>query len=212
MSVLRLTVSGNLYVGEACRISKFELGRKTGSQSWGKNVNGGGVFGVCTVAADCMTQQAGFLGGEIGVPPPGVGAGSRGRRRGQRLSRRCRELPYSEVRRRPGPAGAAGRGAFPSRPCDHSDCQEAQHPDQEEARASASTSAAARCRSRPSISRTTSPASPSSARWTGDAGEPCSSPQVYRKLKAGPPHLQRLSRDAARCRVAGADDQVPRPR
>jgi DNA-binding beta-propeller fold protein YncE len=34
-------------------------------RAWGKDVNGGGVFGVCTVAASCLPGTFGGLGGEL---------------------------------------------------------------------------------------------------------------------------------------------------
>ncbi|MGZ5420061.1 MAG: hypothetical protein ACXWES_06040 [Solirubrobacterales bacterium] len=45
----------------------------TWERAWGKNVNGGGVFGICTIAPNCMTTQltppaSNGLGGEMGGP------------------------------------------------------------------------------------------------------------------------------------------------
>src|SRR5262245_14860310 len=40
----------------------------TWERAWGKNVNGGGVFGVCTVAASCLAGSTGALGGENNGP------------------------------------------------------------------------------------------------------------------------------------------------
>jgi tripartite motif-containing protein 71 len=61
--------SGNVYVADATnhRIQKFD---SSGSwqRAWGKNVNGGGVFGVCTVASSCLVGTPGVLGGEMGTP------------------------------------------------------------------------------------------------------------------------------------------------
>lgn len=37
-------------------------------RAWGKGVNGGAVYGVCTVAASCATGSAGGLGGEMSAP------------------------------------------------------------------------------------------------------------------------------------------------
>src|SRR6476659_9257097 len=37
----------------------------TWERAWGKGVNGGGVFGVCTVAASCLAGTNGGLGGEM---------------------------------------------------------------------------------------------------------------------------------------------------
>ncbi len=61
--------SGNVYVAELGnnRIQKFNSSG-TWERAWGKNVNGGGVFGVCTVAASCQAGSAGGLGGEMNFP------------------------------------------------------------------------------------------------------------------------------------------------
>src|SRR6266508_2144093 len=40
----------------------------TWDRAWGKDVNGGGVFGVCTVAASCKEGVPGGLGGEMRFP------------------------------------------------------------------------------------------------------------------------------------------------
>ena len=37
-------------------------------RAWGKNVNGSGVFGVCTLAASCLPGDQGVLGGELNNP------------------------------------------------------------------------------------------------------------------------------------------------
>jgi tripartite motif-containing protein 71 len=37
-------------------------------RAWGWNVNGGGVFGICTVAADCQKGTQGGLGGQFNFP------------------------------------------------------------------------------------------------------------------------------------------------
>jgi DNA-binding beta-propeller fold protein YncE len=73
--------AGNVYIAEnamanGSRVQKFG---PAGSflAAWGKNVNGGGVFGVCTVAADCLAGTAGSLGGELDHPY-GVAAGPQG--------------------------------------------------------------------------------------------------------------------------------------
>jgi tripartite motif-containing protein 71 len=60
---------GNVYVADTTnnRIQKFD---STGAweRAWGKNVNGGGVFGICTVASSCLAGSAGVLGGEMNAP------------------------------------------------------------------------------------------------------------------------------------------------
>ncbi len=65
--------SSNVYVADGGnqRIQKFDSSG-TWLRAWGKNVNGGGVFGVCTVAASCMAGSIGALGGEM-FQPVGVG-------------------------------------------------------------------------------------------------------------------------------------------
>jgi tripartite motif-containing protein 71 len=70
--------SGNVYVADWLneRIQKFNASG-TWERAWGKNVNGGGVFGVCTVASSCQTGTTGTLGGEISVPA-GVATDSTG--------------------------------------------------------------------------------------------------------------------------------------
>jgi NHL repeat-containing protein len=59
--------AGNSYVDESHRIQKFD---SSGNwlRAWGKNVNGGGVFGICTVAASCQAGAQGALGGELSGP------------------------------------------------------------------------------------------------------------------------------------------------
>src|SRR5262249_14241879 len=58
--------AGNVYVAElgSSRISKFD---SSGNwlRSWGKGVNGGGAFGICTVASSCQAGSSGDLGGEM---------------------------------------------------------------------------------------------------------------------------------------------------
>jgi hypothetical protein len=61
---------GNLYVaddGTSHRVQKFST---TGvwERAWGKNVNGGGVFGICTIAASCQAGASGGLAGEMNIP------------------------------------------------------------------------------------------------------------------------------------------------
>jgi tripartite motif-containing protein 71 len=60
---------GNVYVAESnnSRIQKFD---SSGNflRAWGKNVNGGAVFGICTVAASCQQGTVGSLGGEFNAP------------------------------------------------------------------------------------------------------------------------------------------------
>jgi hypothetical protein len=61
--------AGNVYVVERDnqRIEKFD---SSGNwlRAWGKDVNGGGVFGICTSAAGCSAGMAGGLGGEMDFP------------------------------------------------------------------------------------------------------------------------------------------------
>jgi hypothetical protein len=61
--------AGNVYVSEGGnhRIQKFDSSG-TWQRAWGKNVNGGGVFGVCTVASSCLAGTTGGLGGEMNNP------------------------------------------------------------------------------------------------------------------------------------------------
>src|ERR671918_1324270 len=40
----------------------------TWDRAWGKNVNGGGAFGICTAAASCLPGTTGGLGGEMNLP------------------------------------------------------------------------------------------------------------------------------------------------
>ena len=40
----------------------------TWQQAWGKNVNGGGAFGVCTAALSCQAGTTSGLGGELYWP------------------------------------------------------------------------------------------------------------------------------------------------
>jgi NHL repeat-containing protein len=60
---------GNVYVADASnnRIQKFDSSG-TWDRAWGKNVNGGGAFGICTVAGDCLSGTTGGLGGEMNFP------------------------------------------------------------------------------------------------------------------------------------------------
>jgi hypothetical protein len=70
--------AGNVYVADTFnnRIQKFDSSG-TFDRAWGVNVNGGGVFGVCTVAANCLTGTGGGLGGEM-LFPVGVSTDSGG--------------------------------------------------------------------------------------------------------------------------------------
>src|SRR5262245_5569541 len=40
----------------------------TWERAWGKGVNGGAAFGVCTLASSCASGQVGGLGGEMHTP------------------------------------------------------------------------------------------------------------------------------------------------
>jgi tripartite motif-containing protein 71 len=70
--------AGNVYVAEDGnqRIQKFD---SSGNwlRAWGKNVNGGGVFGVCTVAGSCLAGAPGGLAGEMNNPE-GIAADAAG--------------------------------------------------------------------------------------------------------------------------------------
>jgi hypothetical protein len=61
--------ASNVYLAERSnnRIQRFDSAG-TWERAWGKNVNGGGVFGVCIVAANCLAGTSGGLGGEMGSP------------------------------------------------------------------------------------------------------------------------------------------------
>jgi NHL repeat-containing protein len=59
--------AGNVYVADQNRIQKFDSSGAW-QRAWGKNVNGGGVFEVCTVASSCLTGSSGSLGGEMNTP------------------------------------------------------------------------------------------------------------------------------------------------
>jgi tripartite motif-containing protein 71 len=61
--------SGNVYVADALnnRIQKFNSSGGF-DRAWGVNVNGAGVFGVCTSAASCLSGSSGGLGGEMFFP------------------------------------------------------------------------------------------------------------------------------------------------
>ena len=61
--------AGNVYVDDEVnqRIQKFDSAG-TFQRAWGKNVAGGGVFGICTVAASCLAGSNGSLGGELDAP------------------------------------------------------------------------------------------------------------------------------------------------
>jgi hypothetical protein len=60
--------AGNIYVADGAndRIQKFD---SSGNwiAAWGKGVNGGSKFGICTVASHCHTGSAGGLGGAINL-------------------------------------------------------------------------------------------------------------------------------------------------
>jgi hypothetical protein len=61
--------AGNVYVADTSnqRIQEFD---SSGNwiRAWGKGVNGGGAFGICTVAANCQVGMFGGLGGEFNYP------------------------------------------------------------------------------------------------------------------------------------------------
>ncbi len=61
--------SGDVYVAEPIRhrIQKFDPDGNW-ERAWGKDVLGGGVFEVCTVAASCQSGSPGSLGGEMNTP------------------------------------------------------------------------------------------------------------------------------------------------
>jgi tripartite motif-containing protein 71 len=59
--------TGNVYVVDGNRVQKFNSAG-TWERAWGKGVNGGGVFGVCTVAASCTGSSSGSLAGEFDFP------------------------------------------------------------------------------------------------------------------------------------------------
>ena len=49
------------------RVQRFDVAGAF-QRAWGKGVNGGGAFGVCTVAASCQAGATGGLGGELAAP------------------------------------------------------------------------------------------------------------------------------------------------
>src|SRR5262249_57315647 len=61
--------SGNVYVADSDnnRVQKFD---SSGNflAAWGKGVNGGSAFGICTVAASCRAGSGGSLGGDMSFP------------------------------------------------------------------------------------------------------------------------------------------------
>jgi sugar lactone lactonase YvrE len=61
--------SGNVYVADALN-DRVQVFSSTGTfiRAWGVGVNGGGAFGVCTVAANCAIGSSGGLGGEMFFP------------------------------------------------------------------------------------------------------------------------------------------------
>src|SRR5262249_290121 len=50
----------------------------TWAWAWGKGVNGGSAFGICSVAASCQAGTAGTLGGEFGGQPYGIASDAAG--------------------------------------------------------------------------------------------------------------------------------------
>ena len=70
--------AGNVYVADADnnRIEKFDS-KGHWLMAWGKGVNGGGKFGICTVAAHCRRGSGGGLGGEMAFPD-GLAVGKAG--------------------------------------------------------------------------------------------------------------------------------------
>jgi NHL repeat-containing protein len=66
---LATDASGSVYVADTSnyRIQKFDSSG-VWQRAWGKDVNGGGVFGVCTVASSCQAGTLGTLGGEMNQP------------------------------------------------------------------------------------------------------------------------------------------------
>jgi hypothetical protein len=66
--------AGLLLAGLAAVVGILTLAPSAGAaagtfdRAWGKNVNGGGVFGICTVAANCLAGSVGGLGGEMNNP------------------------------------------------------------------------------------------------------------------------------------------------
>jgi DNA-binding beta-propeller fold protein YncE len=60
---------GNVYVADYgnSRIQKFGSSG-TWDRAWGKDVNGGTAFGICTVATGCQVGTSGPLGGEMNTP------------------------------------------------------------------------------------------------------------------------------------------------
>jgi DNA-binding beta-propeller fold protein YncE len=75
---LAADANDNVYVSELSnqRIEEFDSSG-TWERAWGKNVNGGGVFGICTVASSCLAGSTGGLGGEMNFPV-GVASDSAG--------------------------------------------------------------------------------------------------------------------------------------
>ena len=72
------TRRGNVYVADADnnRIEKFDS-KGHWLRAWGKGVNGGGKFGICTVAAHCHRGSGGGLGGAMAFPD-GLAVGKAG--------------------------------------------------------------------------------------------------------------------------------------
>jgi hypothetical protein len=60
--------AGNVYVAEGNRVQRFDA-FGVWDRAWGENVNGGGVFGICTAAESCLTGASGDdPGGEMNGP------------------------------------------------------------------------------------------------------------------------------------------------
>src|SRR5690242_8711573 len=61
--------AGNVYVADVFtnRMEKFDSSGHW-LRAWGKGVNGGSAFGICTVAASCQAGSSGGLGGEMNDP------------------------------------------------------------------------------------------------------------------------------------------------
>src|SRR5207248_2326938 len=70
--------AGNVYVADADnnRIQKFDS-KGHWLRAWGKGVNGGSKFGICTVAVHCRRGSGGGLGGAMGFPD-GLAVGKAG--------------------------------------------------------------------------------------------------------------------------------------
>jgi hypothetical protein len=73
VSVAALLSSAGLFAS----VTSAQAANGTWDRSWGKGVNGGSAFGICTVASTCMTGSGGGLGGEM-LQPAGVATDSSG--------------------------------------------------------------------------------------------------------------------------------------